>query len=333
MKISDTVMGGQPVTFDDIKTHRDILKKFTYVLFEDDTDRRWNPRALEKACDNDDYDDDLHFKDDLMFVKWCGEARQAFLSRNAPGLPVETFRLYGDDPDGRGILMDTRTLIDHFNALASVAQANHMELQRQRRVLNDIRNAFNVESKITSSFIIEKLFKMERSIRRLEENLIGEAPASAPPPSKGVIRFSISSKGLPKNASLSEVTTAFFADDYMTGYLLDTKSPSWNELDAQEKKSLRSKFSCIKRAVRIVLQHADSFPLKSNNPVQYKDLIRGIATKAEEKIRENLGFDSKTITIYKVEKQLTLPRMKGLEKSLNLPDNTPDDMRKFFNSN
>jgi hypothetical protein len=63
--------------------------------------------------------------------------------------------------------MDTRTLVDHFNLLASIVQSNHMELQRQRHILNDLQQAFNVESKITSAFIVERLFNMERSLRRL----------------------------------------------------------------------------------------------------------------------------------------------------------------------
>jgi hypothetical protein len=381
-KIGESTVGGQPPTFYDINTDVDALKKFTNVIFENDTDKRWHPKvrellvmtlllrydqfvdvlqshpftklvethpdaepmfvedrytcssvrdnifinrinqALEKACGGND----------LMFTKWVCEARKAFLSRNAPGLPIEAFPLYGGSADGRGILMDTRCFTDHFNALASVAHANHMELQQHRHTLNDIRNAFNVESKITSSFIVEKLFNMEKSIRRLENHLIGETPTPVTPPrSKGVIRFSVSSKSLPKYASLSEVTTAFFVDDFCAGRELDLKSPSWAELDSQQKKSLRNKFTSIKRAVRMILGYADSFPLMPNNPSQYKNIVREIATAAEKRIRDALGFDDDTIiSMYKLEKQLKLPAMKEVEKSLSLPDNTPGDMRKFF---
>jgi hypothetical protein len=237
-------MGGQPPTFNDIDTNVNALRRFTDVIFEDDTDSRWHPKVRELLVmtlllrydqfvdilqshpftklveclpdpfPNDDYTctairDNLFISrvnqalekvngdlNELVFSKWVCEARKAFLSRNAPGLPIETFRVYGGEP-GRGILMDTRTLIDHFNALASVVQANHMELQHQRHVLNDIQNAFNVESKITSSsFIVERLFNMEKSLRRLEENLIPQVttPVTPPPTSRGVIRFSVSSK-------------------------------------------------------------------------------------------------------------------------------------------
>ncbi|KAG7352076.1 hypothetical protein IV203_008124 [Nitzschia inconspicua] len=143
-------------------------------------------QALEKVCDDNS---------SLVFSKWIHQTRRSFLTRHSPGLPIETFRLYGVEPDGRGILMDTRTFIDHFNAVASIAQANHMKLQQHRHMLNDILQAFNVESKITSSFIVERLFHMSRSLRRFEENLIGEAPKPVTPPSKGVIRFSINSNG------------------------------------------------------------------------------------------------------------------------------------------
>jgi len=280
-------------------------------------------QALEKTCGQDR---------DSMFRSWISEARKAFLSRNAPGLPIETFPLYGGD--GKGFMMDTRCFTDHFNALASTAQANHMELQQQRHTLNDIRNALTTESKITNSFIVERLFNIEKSVRRLETHMIGEAAKPSPVPSKGIIRFSISSKSLPKYASLADVTTAFFVDDYRAGYAFDTKSQSWNELDSQGKKSLRNKFATIKRAVRMVLLHADCYPVvDENHPSQYKDVIKGIVTPAEKRLREALGFDDdKTLSIYKLEKELKQPAAKELGKSLKLPDNTPDDARKFFNS-
>jgi len=265
---------------------------------------------------------------DSLFPSWIEETRQAFLSRNAPGIPIENFSLYGGSASyGKKILVDPRCFTDHFNALASVAQANHMELQHQRHTLNDIRNAFNVESKITSSFIVERLFNIEKSVRRLEDRLIGEAPAPVPPPALNVIRFSISSQCLPNNASLSDVTITFFANNYPTGYAMDTKGPTWNELDPQQKKSLRNKFGSIKRAVRMVLMHADAYPVIAN-----KSAIRVIATAAEKRLLDALGLEDKSISIYKLEKQLKLPEMKEMlvEKSLKLPENTPDDMRKFF---
>jgi hypothetical protein len=139
-------------------------------------------------------------------------------------------------------------------------------------------------------------------------------------------------KGLPKNASLSEVTTSFLADNYRVGYAMDSKSPSWNELNPQERKSLHNKFGSIKRAVKMVLLHADSYPLIPSNPSQYKSNIRAIANAAEKRICDALGLEEDTISVYKLEKQLKLPHLKDLEKTLKLPSNTPEEMKKFFKS-
>ena len=226
--------------------------------------------------------------------------------------------------------MDTRNLVDHFNALALVAQANHMELLHQKHMLNDIRHAFNVESKITSSFIVDKIFNIKKSLRRLEESLVGEPPVTvATPPSKGVIRFSVCSKSLP--SSLTEATVAFIADEYQAGFEIDKKSSNWGEI----KKSCSNKFSTVKKAVKFLLCHAESYPLKpENSPYHDKTVIRAIANEAEKRVREAVGFDDiETVSVYKLEKKLSLSVVKEYEKSLNLPDNTPDDARKFFNSN
>ena len=383
-KIGETTVGGQPPTFDDIDTDVDKLKKFTDVIFEDDTHGRWHPKVREllvmtlllrydqfvdilqshpfsrlvEDCDGNDHHTCSSVRDNLFicrvnrallkvggvpnsqdsldsftheFSSWVREARRAFAARNAPGLPIEVLRSY-DASFGKRFLMDTRCLVDHFNALASVAQASHMELQHQRHMLNDIRQAFNVESKITSRFIVDRISNIERSVRRLEDHFIGEAPKpAASPPSKGIIRFSISSKSLPRSASLSEATIAFFADDYRAGYTLDLNSPSWDELDKEGKKKLRNKFGTIKRAVRMVLQHADSYPLLPEDQLQqYKEVVRGIATTAENRIHQALGFEDKPLSIYKLEKELARPAVKEWEKTLKLPGNTPEDVRKFF---
>ena len=77
-------------------------------------------------------------------------------------------------------------------------------------MLNDIQNAIASESKITSEFIVSKIFQMEKTLQRLESHLIPASQPITPPPSKGVIKFSINSKLLKPRASLTEVTTSFF---------------------------------------------------------------------------------------------------------------------------
>jgi len=199
-----------------------------------------------------------------------------------------------------------------------------MELQRHRDILNNLQQAFNVESKITSSFTVERLFKMEMSLKRLEDDLLPEAPKPEHP-LKRMQMFSVSGKCLSTSASLAEATTAFFVDDCRTGCDLESRSPAWNDL---ERKKLRHKCSLTKRAVRLVLMHADSFPLASNNSAQCKKDVFSTARSAEERIRVVLRFDPKsTITRSKLEKQ---PGPKKSEGTLKLPDDTPDGWCKFF---
>ena len=75
--------------------------------------------------------------------------------------------------------------------------------------------------------------------------------------------------------------------------------------------------------------HADSYPLMPEDPSQHKEVLQRIATAAEERIRNDLGFENKRISVSTLTSH---PVIKNL-KTLKLPDNTPRDMRKFFNSN
>ncbi|CAB9513877.1 expressed unknown protein [Seminavis robusta] len=364
-KIGETIVGGQPPTFDDIETDVDTLKKFTNVLFEDDVEKLWNPKVREllvmtlllrynEFCEilechplaklvEDDVSQGftsstvrdnpflcrihqalvkVHAED--LLSSWTDEARKAFLARNMPGLPIENFSLYGGASIGNQILIDPRCFVDHFNALASVTQSIHMNVQRQQHMLNDMRNAIQNESRITSTFIVGQLCTMNQAIQRLERNLIGEAPEPTQPKSKGIIKFSINTEG--KNTSLTELTTAFFAEDYRAGYALDQRSGSWDELSKPDKRTLINKFGSMKRAVRFVLMHADEFP-----PTANKEEIRRIAKPAEDQIRQSLQFEKdKVITHSKLERKLKLPAFREIEKKGKLPENTPEDWRKFF---
>jgi len=90
----------------------------------------------------------------------------------------------------------------------------------------------------------------------------------------------------------------------------------WKDMEPQEKKSIRNKFGSVKRAVKMVLMHADSYPLMPEDRSKHKAL----------------GFEDKTISMCKLEKALKDPNMKELERTLKLPTNTPEDARKFFKS-
>ena len=140
------------------------------------------------------------------------------------------------------------------------------------------------------------------------------------------IKFSVNSKRLHHQSSLADITVAFFVDDYRGGFAKDKASPDWND-NPVEKKRLRNLFANIKRAVRLVLMHADSYP-SASNPVDYKESLRRIATAAEERIRSDFEFGpNAVISVYKLAKH---PKTKELEKTLSLPANTPDDICKFF---
>jgi hypothetical protein len=246
-----------------------------------------------------------------MFENWQLNARNAFLSRNIPGIPIQKFPLYGGNVED--IRMDPRCFVDHFNALASVTQSMQFELRHQKHLINDLRRHSQLEI-VTGDFVIRKICSMNQSIKRIENHLMGEAPRpDTPSSSEGTIKFSISSKGITKQMSLADVTTAFFVDNYPTGYALDLKSDSWRDLDKTEQKRIRNHFGNIKRAVRMVLMHADSYPLIPEDPSQYKEVTRRIAVSAEERIRNEFGFGNKTkISIYTL---TTHPEMKTFEKT------------------
>jgi hypothetical protein len=275
------------------------------------------------------------------------EARQAFLSRNIPGIPIEQFPQYGRD--GKEIMMDPRCFIDHFNTLATTTQSIYMEMQNQKHAINDIRNTLGLNSAINNDYIIGKIYNINKSVQKLEKHFLG-APAPAPDriivnpndnpfsefsdttanPFPLIHKFSSTAQHTFKEMSVADVTFHFFCDNYPLGYILDKKSDSWNE-DQKEKLRLKNLFAKIKRAVRMVLMHADTFPWPAENQtrLQFKEAIKRIARAAEERIRDNLEFGNKTITIYTLPNH---PDMKSLEKSLPLPANTPERVRKFFNS-
>lgn len=126
------------------------------------------------------------------------QARMAFFKRNLPALPIEKFSLYGGGENakkalcggatGTGILMDPRCFVSHFNALSSVTQNIHMNLQHQQHAINDIRHYMKCEKVLTNDFVLAKLHTMMRSIQRLENHLIGEPRARATSPDTVPIR-------------------------------------------------------------------------------------------------------------------------------------------------
>ena len=130
--------------------------------------------------------------------------------------------------------------------------------------------------------------------------------------------------------SVSDVFVSFFYEDHHGGFELDKKSEAWKEdMDVPERKHHKNLFANIKRAVWMVLMHADEFRMIPDDPSNYKEVLRRTATPAEERIRNSLNFGAKRIGFYML---TNLPEIKELENKLNLPANTPDDWQKFFKS-
>jgi hypothetical protein len=109
--------------------------------------------------------------------------------------------------------------------------------------------------------------------------------------SSDITKFTVSSKGITNHMSVSDVFVSFFYENYRAGFESDKKSEAWKEdMDAPERKRYKNLFAKIKRAIRMVLMHADDFPLIPYDPSKYKEVLRRTASGAEERIRSSLGF-------------------------------------------
>lgn len=296
-------------------------------------------QLLERVCDDNQNDELMDLSPSIgrasknrMFTRRRTEAREAFVSRNGPDIPISVWSSHGTNPATSGVLMDTRTLTGHFNLLASVVQANHMELQwlKHSMKISDRGSPLRARSPAPTQWRGSSTW---RGVSDGSKKIFYRRLPSRNHPLQKESFFSVSSKCLPTSASLSEVTAAFFVDDCRTGCTLETKSPAWNERDFPTKKKLWGQYSLIRRTVRLVLMHADSFPppLSSNtNRAQHKREVFAMAREAEERLRVVLRFDAKAVsTRSKLEKVLGL---KETEATLRLPANTPDDWCKFIDN-
>jgi hypothetical protein len=74
--------------------------------------------------------------------------------------------------------------------------------------------------------------------------------------------------------SVSDVFVSFFSEDFRAGFELDKNSEAWKEdMDVPERKRYKNLFAKIKRAIRMVLMHADEFPLIPDDPSKYKEVL------------------------------------------------------------
>lgn len=400
-KLNDHVLGGQPVTFNDVLTaspttsaqdqgedvtatslkgclqseDRDKLLRFSDALFEDDTTGLWVEGVRELlvstlllrydqftdvlrshpfACPNMDlfkeFNPDFELEksqdfdliqnhvfvcrvnqaltkasaDPTVFKRWCDNARNGFLCRNLPGIPIESLSLHGGK--AKKVMIDVRTFTDHFNLLASVTQSTHIMVQELGHRLNDVTEILRDE-RWSRAYHHNTFHEMSESIRVIRNHFIPPIPETGPPPplSKGQMKFSISMKALGKAPAISDTTTMFFVDNFPAGYLLDQKS--WKDdpdtYPKPTRDSLIRLFAAVKCAVKMTLLHAPSFPSNAD-----KKSIRRMAKLAEEKLRNDLKFDKQeTITHGKIQKH---PKTTSLHSSLSLPTGLPDEYVTFF---
>ena len=277
---------------------------------------------------------DEEWNDKHILAYWKDEATEAFLSRNGNAIPIQMFPLYKTTGPTTipNFTMDSRCFVDHFNELASVTRSNQMELQRHRHLLNDMHYGLvGIETQLTNKYVLDKLHNLEIMFQRLEGALqlqLPPPPALPAYPPPGQIRFTVLCNQLSKRPSVVEVMTGFFLEDYRASYALEKKSPWWQDKPKSEREAVVKKFCLYKRIAKVVLGHADAYPLRSSKPSD-RAVITGILTVAENKLRERLGIaETGLLTVSKLEKQLA--GLKDYEQSLELPTDTPLDMRDFF---
>jgi hypothetical protein len=213
--------------------------------------------------------------DEVVFNDWGKCARSAFIERNLITIP--DLSLYGGN--NKRIMMDPRCFIDHFNALSSLAQSTHHVVQQLRRQLNDMTEIMTHNLQLNNQHYFTQSALVD-SVRRIESHLGGNRPQSVPPqPSSDITKFTVSSKGITNHMSVSDVFVSFFSEDYRAGFELDKKSEAWKEdMGVPERKRYKNLFAKIKRAIRMVLMHADKFPLIPDDPSKYKEVLRRTAS-------------------------------------------------------
>lgn len=212
--------------------------------------------------------------------------------------------------------------MDHFNALASVAQASHQALLQMCHTVNDIYN--RLDTRLNDTWTLQSQMNVQGSVRPLERHLIGKPPmrlvtvSSSQPTS--VIKFSQTSKALTAQCSVLNIFTVFFWDAMPAGWEADKKSDTWDDLNSIERKCLQNLLASFPRLVRLMLLHSESFPLVKDNCAKYKQSLKAIGKESEERIWIQLKLGDKSVTMYKV---LRHPMIKDLESTLVLPKNTP----------
>ena len=163
--------------------------------------------------------------DKFTFNKWCECACSAFIEHNLTAIP--DFTPYGGN--NKRIKLDPRCFIDHMNSIASLAQSNHHVIQQLRRQLTDMQEIMTHYLTSTHKHLHETRSVVE-SVQRIDRHLLGKRPIPvSPQPSFDVTKFTVSSKGITNQMSVSDIFVSFFYEDYRSGFEVDKKSEAWKE--------------------------------------------------------------------------------------------------------
>lgn len=359
-KAGDTIMGGLSVVLSDLTTDPMSLNMFVDAIFEADYDGIWKQEVREMSFTSmlrhyDDfvdvlkrhpyntYDDparhlfigrldkimaDLEISQET-FQQWKIEAKKAFNQKNLPALPIERIcNGHTETPTFKDIAMDPRCFIDHFNTLATTFLCLEAKMWNQATNLQDVKRQ-NAKLIDQQGQLVDIVNHQQRLLEKISSRLhiSSRAEVKGTPKTFLTLPFSVASRSLSTRAGIAEVTVGWFMDNYILGFAEEKKSAAWKKQDDRERRSIRNKFNSIRRAVRMMLMHFPNYPRMNGDPKQIRQTITSLSKDAEEQIRTKFGFGTKIITIYKLEAN---SMMKEHERSMKLPEDTPDAMKKFF---
>ena len=82
------------------------------------------------------------------------------------------------------------------------------------------------------------------------------------------------------------------------------KDLDWVKLKPKERKRLTNLFCSAKKAARMVLMHATSYPIFDSDAVTYKKQILEIAVEAVDRIQNEYEIGQKVITMHTLNQTL-----------------------------
>ena len=239
------------------------LQRFTNLLFEDDVDKRWQPKVREllvmalflqyeqfcvvrrsspeayipavlKSYNPYDPDHDIDRSYEFntirnhLFVCHVDEALSKAGASGAmiPAMPfcpgtyqAYRWRNYPYTGEGKPTLMDVRCFSDHFNALSSISQATHVTVQQMHHQLNNITDILRHE-RIDKMEISE----MRGSLKKIENHFLGSKSMLHGLSGSIARKFSISSKAITGQTTVTDATVMFIVDNFPAGMALEQKS-------------------------------------------------------------------------------------------------------------